>query len=285
MDCKKALMEANGDVDKAIELLREKGLATAAKKAGRIASEGIVSVIVENNVGAVLEVNVETDFVARNEEFLKFVGDVTKQIIINNPADVETLLKEKLYNNDSITIGDMLTEKIAKIGENMNIRRFARFEGIIEGYIHGGGRIGVLVKFETDDAVAQKQEFKIFAKDIAMQVAASSPQFIGIEDVDPQVLAKEKEILTAQALNEGKPEKIVEKIVEGRISKFYKEACLVEQPFIKDPDKPVKAYIKEIESQLGGSIKITKFARFEKGEGLAKKEENFADEIAGMIKQ
>ncbi len=239
MDCKKALTEAGGDTEKAIELLREKGLATAAKKSGRIASEGIVNVLVEGNVGVVVEVNAETDFVAKNEDFKSFVADVTKHIIDSNPADVTQLLEQKMTGNTSATIGEVLTEKIAKIGENMNIRRFVRLEGVTEGYIHGGGRIGVLVHFDTDAAIAQKPEFKEFAKDIAMQVAAAFPQYVNIEDVDASVLEKEREILTAQALNEGKPEAIVGKMVEGRISKFYKEVCIVEQPYIKDPDKKI----------------------------------------------
>lgn len=284
MDCKKALTEANGDTEKAIELLREKGLASAAKKAGRIATEGVVNVTVEGNVGVVVEVNAETDFVAKNDDFKNLVAAITKQIIVGNPANVSALLEQAFVDDNSVTIGQMLTEKIARIGENMNIRRFARFEGVNEGYIHGGGRIGVLVQFETDAAIAAKPEFKEFAKDMAMQVAAALPQYVNIADVDSEVVEKEKEILTAQALNEGKPEAIVSKMVEGRISKFYKEICIVEQPFIKDPDKTVKALIKDKESVLGGSVKIVRFARFEKGEGLAKKEENFADEVANMIK-
>jgi len=282
MDCKKALTEANGDTDKAIEILREKGLATASKKSGRIASEGIVNVAVDGSVGVVVEVNAETDFVAKNDDFKAFVTDVTKHIIANDPADVEQLLTQKLAGD--ATVSDVLTEKIAKIGENMNIRRFARFDGVVEGYIHGGGRIGVLVQFDTDAQTAEKPEFKEFAKDMAMQVAAAIPQYVNIADVDAAVVEKEKEILTAQALNEGKPEAIVGKMVEGRIAKFYKEICIVEQPFIKDPDKTVKALVKEKEAQLGASIKIVRFARFEKGEGLAKKEDNFADEVASMVK-
>lgn len=283
MDCKKALTEAGGDMEKAIEILREKGLATAAKKAGRIAAEGIVNVTVEGNVGVIVEVNAETDFVAKNEEFQKFVASVAKQIIVTNPKDVEELLAQKSVDNDNITISEMLTEKISTIGENMNIRRFARFEGINTGYVHGGGRIGVLVQFDVDAAAAEKEEFKEFAKDIAMQIAAVSPQFVDVESVDPAVLEKEKEILRAQALNEGKPENIVDKMVAGRISKFYKEVCLVEQPYVKDPDKAVKAFVKEVEEKIGSSIKIVKFVRFEKGEGIEKKEENFADEVASMI--
>ena len=284
MDCKKALTETAGDMDKAIDFLREKGLATAAKKAGRIASEGIVDVFVDGNVGVIVEVNSETDFVAKNDDFRTFVRNVAKQIIATNPADVETLLAQNFIEDETVTIDLMLKEKIAKIGENMNIRRFARYEGVTEGYIHGGGRIGVLVAFDTTSEIAGKEEFKGFAKDVAMQVAAAIPQFVNVEDVDISVLEREKEVLKAQALNEGKPEKIIEKMVEGRISKFYKEVCIVEQPFIKDPDKTVKAYVKEVGTKLGGDIAITKFSRFEKGEGLEKKSENFADEVANMTK-
>ncbi len=284
MDCKKALTETAGDMDKAIDFLREKGLATAAKKAGRIASEGIVDVFVDGNVGVIVEVNSETDFVAKNDDFRTFVRNVAKQIIATNPADVETLLAQNFIEDETVTIDLMLKEKIAKIGENMNIRRFARYEGVTEGYIHGGGRIGVLVAFDTDSSVAGKPEFKEFAKDIAMQVAAAIPQFVNVEDVDASVLEREKEVLKAQALNEGKPEKIIEKMVEGRVAKFYKEVCIVEQPFIKDPDKTVKALVKEVGAKLGGDITITKFSRFEKGEGLEKKSDNFADEVANMAK-
>lgn len=284
MDCKKALVETDGNVEKAIEFLREKGLATAAKKSGRIASEGVVNVVVEGNVGVVVEVNAETDFVAKNDDFKNFVNAVTKQIITGNPVDVPALLEQAFVDDNSITVSQKLTELIAKIGENMNIRRFERFEGVNEGYSHGGGRIGVLIQFDTDSSIAQKPEFKEFAKDMAMQVAAAIPQYVNIEDVDASVIEKEKEILKAQALNEGKPEAIVGKMVEGRISKFYKEVCIVEQPFIKDPDKTVKAVVKEKEAQLGGAIKINRFVRFEKGEGLAKKEDNFADEVASMVK-
>jgi len=284
MDCKKALTEAGGDMEKAVELLREKGLATAAKKAGRIASEGIVNVTVDGGVGVIVEVNSETDFVAKNEDFQNFVSSVANQIIKTNPSDVEELLAQKAIDDASVTIADMLTEKIAKIGENMNIRRFARFEGVSEGYIHGGGRIGVLVNFDVDPSAAAKDEFKTFARDMAMQVAAAFPQYVNIEDVPTEVLTKEQEILKAQALNEGKPEAIAEKMVAGRTAKFYKEVCIVEQPFIKDPDKTVKALVKEVEGQIGSSVKILQFVRFEKGEGMEKKEDNFADEVANMIK-
>ena len=283
MDCKKALTETDGDMDKAVEFLREKGLATAAKKSGRIASEGIVKAYITEDgaTGVVVEVNSETDFVAKNDEFQTFVTNVAKQIAATNPADVEELKAQKFIEGND-TIGDMLTEKIAKIGENMNIRRFCRMEGHVYSYIHGEGRIGVLVKFDTD--LAQKDEFADFAKDIAMQIAAAGAQYLDKDSVPAEVVEKEKEILSAQALNEGKPANIVEKMVIGRINKFYKEVCLVEQEYIKDPDISVSKYVAQTAAKLGGSIKIVDYVRFEKGEGLAKKEENFADEVASMIK-
>lgn len=281
MDCKKALTEANGDAEKAMELLREKGLATAAKKSGRIAAEGIVEAYTDGDIGVLVEVNAETDFVAKNDEFRTFVADVAKHIADNNPADVETLLEQSFKDG---TVRDALTEKIAKIGENMNIRRFERYEGIVETYIHGGGRIGVMVEFDTTPEAAATEDFKTLAKDIAMQIAAIFPQYIAPENVPADVVEKEKEILTVQAMNEGKPANIAEKMVEGRIKKFYKEVCLLEQPFIKDGDKSVAAVIKEVSAKVGAPITVTKFARLEKGEGLEKREDNFADEVANMVK-
>jgi elongation factor Ts len=281
MDCKKALTEADGDKDKAVEILREKGLATAAKKAGRIASEGIVLDYVDGNVGVIVEVNAETDFVAKNEQFTDFVKAVAKTVAVKNPADVEEL-KTMQIEGGSQTVGEELTEKIAKIGENMNIRRFVRYEGTVASYIHGGGRIGVLVNFDTD--CADKEGFAQFAKDIAMQVAAAGAQYLDRDAVPAEVVEKEKEILSIQAKNEGKPEKIIEKMVMGRINKFYKEVCLLDQEFIKDGDLSVQKYIDNTAKALGGSIKVVAYTRFEKGEGLEKKEENFADEVAKMIK-
>ena len=253
MDCKKALTEANGDMDKAIELLREKGLAAAAKKSGRIAAEGLVVSVVEGNVGVVLEVNAETDFVAKNADFVAFVNSVAQTII-----------------------------KILVIGENMNIRRFERLEGALVPYVHGGGKIGVMVQFDTD--CADKDGFVACGKDIAMQVAAAAPQYLSKEEVPSEVVDKEKEILTAQAINEGKPAAIAEKMVNGRIAKYYKEVCLLEQPFIKDDDLTVAKYVENVAKELGGKLALTKFIRFEKGEGLEKREDNFADEVASMMK-
>ncbi len=283
MDCKKALTEADGDMDKAIELLREKGLAAAAKKAGRIAAEGVVVSVVDNEkkVGVVLEVNAETDFVAKNEQFLTFVNDVAKTVIEQNPADVDTLLACTIAGGTD-TVQAALQEKILVIGENMKIRRFVRLEGDMVPYVHGEGRIGVMVQFDTD--VADNAGFTAFGKDIAMQVAAAAPQYLDKDSVPEDVVAKEKEILTVQAMNEGKPENIAQKMVMGRINKFYKEVCLTEQPFIKDGDLTVAKYIANTAKEFGGSIKLTGFVRFEKGEGLEKREDNFADEVAGMMK-
>lgn len=285
MDCKKALVECDGDKEKAIDYLREKGLAKAEKKAGRVAAEGIVDVVIDGNVGVVVEVNSETDFVGKNAEFRTFVKNIANQIIAENPADVEALLASDFKANPGQTVELALKEKIATIGENMNIRRFGRFEGILEGYVHGEGRIGVLVKFNVSDpAVAGSEAFKTYAKDIAMQVAAAYPEYTKIADVPADVIAKETEIFKAQAMNEGKPEAIAEKMVAGRLNKRYKELCLVEQPFIKDQDKSVTQYTNEIAKALGTTIEIVDFIRLEKGEGIEKKDENFADEVASMIK-
>ena len=282
MDCKKALTESNGDMEKAIEFLREKGLATAEKKSGRIAAEGIVEAYVDGNVGVLVEVNAETDFVAKNDEFRTFVTGVAKEIAATNPANVDELLDKPFAGGQSVR--DTLTEKIAKISENMNIRRFERYEGIVETYIHGGGRIGVIVEFDTSAEAAATEDFKVLAKDVAMQVAAVLPQYVSQSDVPAEVVEKEKEILTAQAINEGKPANIAEKMVAGRIQKYYKEVCLLEQPFIKDGEKSVAKVIKEISDKVGAPISVKKFARLEKGEGLEKREDNFADEVANMIK-
>ena len=283
MDCKKALTETNGDKDKAIEFLREKGLATAEKKSGRIAADGIVHASVEDGIGVLLEVNSETDFVAKNADFQKFVSDVAKQIKETSPADVDSLLAAKFVDGDE-TINDMLVNKIATIGENITVRRFERYEGVVETYIHGGGKIGVMVAFSVDAAKADAPEFKEFAHDIAMQVAAANPQYLDRDSIPAEVVAKETEILTAQAMNEGKPQNIAEKMVAGRINKYFKEICLVDQPFIKDGDLTVTAYAKQVADKIGAEIKIEKFARFEKGEGIEKKEDNFAEEIANMVK-
>ena len=273
MDCKKVLTETNGDEEKAIELLRERGITKEAKKSDRIADEGLVETYIseDGKVGVVVEVNAETDFVARNEEFKNFVADVAKQVASENPANVEALLEEKSIVEPDKTVKEVLTNKIATIGENMSIRRFERFEtnNLLESYIHGEGKIAVLV--EMENATPE------LAKDICLQIAAARPEYLTREDVPEARLAKEMEILKAQAMNEGKPEAIAEKIVQGRLGKFYSEICLVEQEFVKDPDIKVG---KLVESK---GAKIIRFARFEKGEGLEKKEENFAEEVAKQI--
>ncbi len=283
MDCKKALTESGGDMDKAVEFLREKGLAAAAKKAGRIAAEGIVHAVVENGVGVVVEVNSETDFVGKNADFVAFVDAIAKTIIKQNPADVDALLAVKLDGSEA-TVEEALREKILVIGENLKIRRFARYEGRVATYIHGGGRIGVMVQFAVDSAVPDNDAFSSFAKDVAMQIAAATPLYVNQKEVPQEVIEKEKEILTAQAINEGKPQNIAEKMVQGRIAKYFKEVCLLDQPFVKDSDNSVDTFVKNTAKDLGGSIEVVSFVRFEKGEGLEKKEDNFADEVASMVK-
>ena len=274
MDCKKVLTETDGDMEKAIELLRERGIAKAAKKSDRIAAEGLVTAYVseDGKIGAVAEVNAETDFVAKNEEFKVFANDVAKQVAIKNPKDVEELLAQPFINDETKTVSEVLTNKIATIGENMSIRRFERFEtaGLVGQYIHGDGKIGVLVDLEGGDVE--------LAKDICMQVAAARPEFLDRESVPAERLAKEMEILKAQAMNEGKPEAIAEKIVQGRVGKFYSEICLVDQEFVKNPDMKVSELV------ASKNAKIVRFARFEKGEGIEKKEENFAEEVMKQIK-
>jgi elongation factor Ts len=271
MDCKKVLTETDGDLEKAVELLRERGIAKAAKKSGRIAAEGLVEAYIseDEKVGAVVEVNAETDFVAKNEEFKKFVMEVAKQVVLNNPATVEDLLAEPSISEEGKTVNEVLVDKIATIGENMTIRRFARFEteGLVAKYIHGDGKIAVLVNIENGS--------KELAKDICMQIAAAKPEFIGREQVPEERVEKEKEILKQQTINEGKPEAIAEKIVAGRINKFYEEICLVDQAFVKDPSVKVSQILKD--------AKIVEFARFEKGEGIEKKEENFAEEVMKQL--
>lgn len=283
MDCKKALTEADGNMDKAIELLREKGLAAVAKKSGRIAAEGLVYGVVDadKKVGALIEVNSETDFVAKNQDFIDFVELCAKTVIEENPADVDALMNVNAYGC-SETVAAVLQEKVLTIGENLKIRRFVRMEGDLITYTHGNGRIGVICKFTTD--VAGKDGFGDYAKDIAMQIAAANPQYLDKAAVPADTIEKEKEILTAQALNEGKPANIAEKMVMGRINKYYKEVCLVEQPFVKDGDLSIAKYTEQTAKNLGGSIVIDGFARFEKGEGLEKRNDNFADEVANMVK-
>jgi elongation factor Ts len=287
MDCKKALSEANGEMEKAIEILREKGLAAAAKKAGRVAAEGIVEVYIseDNKKAGIVEFNCETDFVAANEEFVKLAKDLAKQASLTSATSIEEFIEEKYISDDSKSIKDIVTELIAKLGENMNVRRFEKLaveNGVVQSYIHGGGRIGVAVELACDAKSAVLLEI---AKDVAMQVAAANPLFLDRNQVDTESLDKEKEIYRVQALNEGKPEKIVEKMVEGRVQKYFKEVCLVEQVWVKNPDYTITKYLQEKSKEVGAPISITKYVRFERGEGIEKKEENFAEEVQKQMQQ
>ena len=287
MECKKALTEADGNFEKAIEILRERGLATAAKKAGRIAAEGMVyaDYCPECKVGVVIEVNAETDFVAKNDKFVDFTKNLAKVVADENPADVEALMACKMGDG---TVDDALKALILVIKENIKVRRFARYEGHCAAYVHGGGTHGVIVKFETSDDVAAKPEFAAFGKDIAMQVAAANPSYVDEASVPAEVVAKEKEIMLAQMAGDpktaNKPDAVKQKMIEGKIKKFFKENCLVDQEFVKDGDLSVAQYTAKVAKDLGGDIKIVKFTRFQKGEGLEKRADDFAAEVASMVK-
>ena len=288
MECKKALTEADGNFEKAIEILRERGLATAAKKASRVAAEGMVyaDYCPACKVGVVIEVNAETDFVAKNDKFVDFVKEATKVIMKQNPADVEALMACKTEAGE--TVDEALKNLILVIKENIKVRRFARYEGHCAAYVHGGGTHGVIVKFETSDEVAAKPEFAAFGKDIAMQIAAANPSYLNESDVPADVLAKEKEIVLAQMANDpktaNKPDAIKEKMAIGKLGKFYKESCLVDQAFIKDGGIDVKKYVADTAKALGGEITIASYTHFTKGEGLEKRNEDFAAEVAAAIK-
>ena len=268
MDCKKALVECEGDKDKAIDYLREKGIAKAAKKAGRIASEGVVAAASDGKTACIVEINSETDFVAKNENFQNLVKKIAEHIVACKPADMDALNASQM---DGKTVAEVMTEAVASIGEKLSLRRFEVYtteDGQLATYIHMGGKIGVIVELSGGD--------ETLGKDVAMQIAAAKPQCIGREDVDQEALAHEREVLRKQALEEGKPEKIVEKMVDGRINKYYKEVCLVEQEFVKDSDKTIKDIL--------AGVEVRRFARFEMGEGLEKKNEDFAAEVAAQMK-
>lgn len=282
MDCKKALTETNGDMNAAIDYLREKGLSQAAKKSGRVAAEGLVAIgfSADGKQGAIIEVNSETDFVAKNEEFVNMVNGFVQVVLDNNYTTVDELLEGKLGDG---TVKDELTAKIAKIGENMTIRRFAKFDAadsVCAGYIHGGGKIGVLVEFATE--AANIDPIKTMGRDVAMQVASMNPQFVDEKGVDPEYMEHEKNILMQQALNEGKPAEIVEKMVVGRLKKELKETCLLEQKFVKDGDINVAAYVKQIAKACGADVTVKSFVRYEVGEGIEKKVDDLAAEVAKM---
>ena len=286
MDCKKALTETNGDMDAAVEFLRKNGQAKAEKKAGRIAAEGIVKTVVrDDKVAAIVEVNSETDFVAKNEEFQGFVDAVVNQVADNDPADMDAFMAEAWAVDSSKTVKDALVEKIAVIGENLNIRRFERVNaenGCVVSYIHGGGRIGVLVVADTD---VVNDEIKTCLKNVAMQVAAMSPKYVSRDEVSQEYMDHEKEILLAQAKKENpeKPDNIIEKMIIGRLNKELKEICLLDQVYVQDSDLTVAKYVDKVAKENNANLAVKKFIRFETGEGIEKKEENFAEEVAKQM--
>lgn len=287
MDCKKALEEANGDMEAAVKVLRERGLSVAAKKAERIAAEGLVDIMVEGDTAAILEVNSETDFVAKNAAFQEFVSGLLKTILKNRPADVDALLKLN-YEGTETTVEAALKDKIFTIGENLIIRRFKIVDGTFSTYIHGKGQTGVIVTFDADDSVKTKPEFAEFAKNVALQIAAGSPPaYVNKESVPQSVIEEEKAILVSQIKNDPsnakKPDSIIEKMVLGRVNKLFQQICLLEQEFVRDNTLTVGQYVEQTAKELGGKIQVTGFIIFEKGEGLQKREENFAEEIAKMV--
>ena len=337
MECKKALTEADGNFEKAIEILRERGLATAAKKASRVAAEGMVyaDYCPKCKVGVVIEVNAETDFVAKTDDFKQLVHDIAMHIAASNPtyitkeevdqAEIEhekkilreqamnepkpkpaaiiekmvegriekyykevCLLEQPFVKDPDKTVGEMVSAAIAKIGEKISVRRFVRYEGVCSAYVHGGGTHGILVNFETTNDIDAKDEFVAYGKDIAMQVAAANPGYVDEASVPAEVVAKEKEIMLAQMAgdpkNANKPDAVKQKMIEGKIKKFFKENCLVDQEFVKDGDMTVGQYTAKVAKDLGGDIKIVKFTRFQKGEGLEKRADDFAAEVASMVK-
>ena len=285
MECKKALTQADGDFEKAIEILREQGLAAANKKAGRIAAEGMVYAVSFDNCAVVVEVNAETDFVAKNDKFVDFTKNLAKVVADENPADVEALMACKMGDG---TVDDALKALILVIKENIKVRRFASYEGHCAAYVHGGGTHGVIVKFDTTDEVAAKPEFAEFGKDIAMQIAAANPSYLNREAVPAEAIENEKKIIIAQMANDpkaaNKPDAIKEKMATGRLGKFYKENCLVDQAFIKDGNMDVNAYVNATAKKLGGDIKIVEYTHFIKGEGLEKRVDDFAAEVAAAVK-
>ena len=290
MACKNALVETDGDFDGAIELLRKKGEATAVKKAGRIAAEGtVLAVVKDDKTAAIVEVNSETDFVAKNEKFMSFVEGVAKTILATNPADVEALKEEKFDGTDR-TVTETLNDLVLSIGENMKVRRFERMDGIVSTYIHGGGSVGVMVGFDVaDELKAATAEFDAMGKNVAMQIAAMSPAYLDEASVPAEVVEHEKTILAAQMKEDpkmaSKPEAVLAKIAAGKMGKYYKENCLVDQEFVRSDlfQGDVKGYVASVAKELGTEIKLNGFIRMMKGDGLEKREENFAEEIAKQI--
>lgn len=288
MDCKKALTASDGDMDKAVEWLREKGLAAAQKKSGRIAAEGMAYADVFDGIGVVVEVNAETDFVAKNDLFVEFTKSVAEVVAKQNPADLDALMTAK-YPGSDLSIEQMQQEKVLVIGENIKVRRFARYEtGLNIPYVHMGGRIGVIVNMEVSAGLENNETVIELGKDIAMQIAAMNPTYRDKSDVEQATMDKEKEILTIQAKedpkNANKPEAIIDKMVLGRISKYYEENCLLQQDFVKGDKISVEKHVAEVAKSVGGTVSVLGFTRFEKGEGIEKKQEDFAAEIASMVK-
>ena len=287
MDCKNALVEADGDMEKAIDILREKGLATAAKKSGRVAAEGVIGVYSEENASALIELNCETDFVGNGPEFKALANQIAKTVVVNKPADLEALLAGTIADG-TLSVEDSIQELFLKLRENLQLRRFVLVEGTAVSYIHGGGSVGVLVSFDTD--AADNDEFIAMGKNIAMQVAAMNPTYLDAESVPAEVIEKEKAINLVQMNDDpkmaNKPEQVKEKIIEGKIKKFYTEVCLLDQTFVRSDlfEGSVKGYVADVAKKLGANIKITGFNRFAKGEGIEKKSDDFAAEIASMVK-
>ena len=284
MDCKKALVETDGDIEKAVEVLREKGLSKAAKKAGRIAAMGLVKTAFADGgtAAAIVEVNSETDFVAKNDEFIGFVEKLAQMALESDAADMESFMALP-YDSEDATVQDALTSKIAKIGENMSIRRFERFAQpgtVYTGYIHNNGQIGVIVGMKT---AASSDEIATCAKDVAMQVASMSPKFLNESEVDPDWLENEKKIAREQLLNEGKKEELLDRIIPGKVKAILKEVCLVDQKFVKDSDITVEQYVKNCAAELGKDAELASMVRYEVGEGIEKKEEDFAAEVAAQM--
>jgi len=291
MDCKKALTETGGNMEKAVAYLREQGLATAQKKAGRIAAEGVAYATVIDNIGVVVEVNAETDFVAKNEKFTDFVAGVAEAVAKNNPSDIDALMASKYPGSDK-TVAEEQQEMILVIGENISVRRFERYsEGLSIPYIHSGGKIGVIINMDVN-GISDMDRITELGKDLAMQIAAMRPQYLDSASVDASELEKEKEIQLNKAIEENKaknlPEEkarqIAENMVKGRINKFFEDICLLNQSFVKDNKLSVEGHVKQVAKELGGDIKINKFTRFEKGEGIEKKQDDFAAEVASMVK-
>ena len=286
MDCKNALVAADGNFEEAVKVLREKGIAASAKKQSRIAAEGLVDILTEGKRTAMIEVNTETDFVAKNESFRVFVKDLLKTILAENPANVEELMTKKLAGSDD-TVEAALQEKTFTIGEKLSIRRFLTVDGVVSSYIHGMGATGVIVLFEADDAAANHAGFAEFAKNIALQVAAMPVGYVNRDAVPAEVLAEEKNIIQKQLEQDpkmaNKPAKVLEGIVNGKLGKFYENNCLVDQAYVKDDSMKVGQYVKAAAKEFGGNIEVVNFYRYDKGEGLQKREENFAEEIAKMV--